>query len=94
MMPTLSPSIPQLQTQYVERGTFVEQVAQLQRALTSCQLAADRREAAHKKIRADLEREVAELKAALAGQQVSTGGRTGIEQWEGSRVIVSCMRDV
>ena len=66
--------MPQLQTQYVERGTFVEQVAQLQRALTSCQLAADRREAAHKKIRLDLEREVAELKAAVAGKQVRADG--------------------
>ena len=56
----------------------MERVAQLQRALTSCQLAADRREAAHKKIRADLEREIAELKAALAGKQVGEE-RAGVE---------------
>ncbi|KAF0291100.1 Angiomotin [Amphibalanus amphitrite] len=69
-----------LQTQYVDRNTFVERVTQLQRALTSCHLAADRREAAHKKIRADLEREIAELKSAVAGKQGDDNGNSRQEE--------------
>lgn len=68
-----------IRSQYVERSTYVERVAQLQRSLTSYQLAAERREAAQKKIRATLERELVELRSSrqLLPQETAEPGGSG-----------------
>lgn len=52
---------------------YVERVAQLQRALSSLQIASDRREQTEKKLRFQLERELQRTKAAQQGEIRGTG---------------------
>lgn len=55
---------------------YVERVAQLQRALSSLQLASDKREQTERKLRLQLERELQRAKVAQGGDEGS-GGKSG-----------------
>lgn len=56
-----------------KKQVYVERAAQLQRALSSLQLASDRREQTERKLRLQLERELQRTKAAQSGEESKYG---------------------
>ncbi|KAK9884581.1 hypothetical protein WA026_007423 [Henosepilachna vigintioctopunctata] len=66
-------NVVRLEDENRKKQVYVERVAQLQRALSSLQLASDRREQTERKLRLQLERELQRAKAGQSGEESKCG---------------------
>ncbi|XP_025830402.1 angiomotin-like protein 1 isoform X2 [Agrilus planipennis] len=81
-------NVVRLEEENRKKQVYVERVAQLQKALSSLQLASDRREQTERKLRLQLERELQRQRGASAGagagDESAVGGRGGWDSPSGS----------